>query len=87
MSGASPAVRLTVTIGAHEHARHHLLATELLARARRAGLAGATLLSADAHLQLVIVDSDAAITTFVAANADALAGASIEVEPVRAYRA
>lgn len=38
--------RLTVILHPHELVHHHALATELLARARRAGLAGATVLEA-----------------------------------------
>ncbi|MDA8292285.1 MAG: DUF190 domain-containing protein [Actinomycetota bacterium] len=38
--------RLTVMLRSGDHSHHHLLATEMLARARRAHLAGATLLQA-----------------------------------------
>lgn len=38
--------RLTVMIGPRDHVHHHSLAIELMARARRARLAGATLLEA-----------------------------------------
>ncbi|MDA8298352.1 MAG: DUF190 domain-containing protein [Actinomycetota bacterium] len=43
---ASPMQRLTVMIGPRDHVHHHSLAIELMARARRARLAGATLLEA-----------------------------------------
>lgn len=47
MGGAPGAMqRLTVMIGPRDHVRHHSLAIELMARARRARLAGATLLEA-----------------------------------------
>lgn len=36
--------RLTILLGSRDHAGHHSLSTELLSRARKAGLAGATLL-------------------------------------------
>ena len=42
----TPAQRLTIMLHATEHAHHHSLAVELLARAKRAHLAGATLLEA-----------------------------------------
>jgi PII-like signaling protein len=38
--------RLTVMLNSRDHAHHHSLATEVLSRARRAHLAGATLLHA-----------------------------------------
>ncbi|MHB1781192.1 MAG: DUF190 domain-containing protein [Acidimicrobiales bacterium] len=39
--------RMTVMLGSRDHAHHHSLATEVLARAKRANLAGATLLQAE----------------------------------------
>ena len=38
--------RLTIMLSSRDHAHHHSLATEVLARARRAHLAGATLMHA-----------------------------------------
>lgn len=38
--------RLTVMLSSRDHAHHHSLATEILSRARRGHLAGATLLHA-----------------------------------------
>lgn len=38
--------RLTIMLSSRDHAHHHSLATEVLSRARRAHLAGATLMHA-----------------------------------------
>lgn len=49
MSGDQVAARmqrLTIMLTSRDHANHHSLATEVLARARRAHLAGATLFQA-----------------------------------------
>jgi PII-like signaling protein len=86
------ASRLTIAFGAHEHSHHHLLATELLSRARRARLAGATLLRArgdhpDSTLELVIVDSEGRIASFLETIRELLGGASATVERVEAFRA
>ncbi|MHB1487231.1 MAG: DUF190 domain-containing protein [Acidimicrobiales bacterium] len=40
--GIEPATRLTVFLNARDHPHHHSLMVELMHRARRAGLAGAT---------------------------------------------
>ena len=40
------AQRLTVLVPAHAHTQHHSVVTELLSRARKAQLAGATVLEA-----------------------------------------
>jgi hypothetical protein len=40
------AKRLTIMLHSHDHSHHHSLATEILRRARRAHLAGATMLAA-----------------------------------------
>jgi uncharacterized protein len=45
-SSPRPMRRLTVMLNSRDHAHHHSLATEVLSRARRAHLAGATLLHA-----------------------------------------
>jgi PII-like signaling protein len=84
--------RLTIALRAHEHSRHHLLATELLSRARRAHLAGATLLPArgdhlDSSLELVIVDSEAKIASFLESIRQPLGGTAATVERVEAFRA
>ena len=39
-----PALRLTIFIGETDHYRHHALYSEIVARAHKAGLAGATVL-------------------------------------------
>jgi PII-like signaling protein len=85
-------MRLTIALRAHVHSRHHLLATELLSRARRAHVAGATLLPArgdrpDSSLELVIVDSEAKIASFLDSIRELLGGSAAEVEPVEAFRA
>lgn len=41
-SQTEPAIRLTVFLNARDHPHHHSLMVELMHRARRAGLAGAT---------------------------------------------
>jgi uncharacterized protein len=45
-SSPRPMQRLTVMVNSRDHDHHHSLATEVLSRARRAHLAGATLLHA-----------------------------------------
>jgi hypothetical protein len=45
-SSPRPMQRLTVMLSSRDHAHHHSLATELLSRARRAKLAGATMMHA-----------------------------------------
>jgi PII-like signaling protein len=42
-----PAVRLTLLMSVHDHARHRSLEMELLKRARRSNLAGATVFEGD----------------------------------------
>lgn len=44
MTLSGPALRLTVIVGEGDHVHHHSVATEIVHRARAAGLAGATVL-------------------------------------------
>jgi len=46
MSDSVPMRRLTVMLSSQDHAHHHSLATEVLAQARHADLAGATMFQA-----------------------------------------
>lgn len=94
--------RLTVVLGARDRARHHLLATELLGRARRAGLWGATLVEAPGHapgpdhperaeaepaLALVVVDEAEAIDRFVRDTNALLSATTVFLDDVVAFRA
>lgn len=94
--------RLTVVLGARAHARHHLLATELLDRARRAQLWGATLVEASggvpgperpertasgAALALVVVDEEEAIERFLRAEQALLSTTTVYLDEVVAFRA
>jgi PII-like signaling protein len=74
---ASPArgeAKLTVTVAPGAHFHHQLCTTEILRRARRARLAGATVLSERASpaslRQVVIVDDKSRLAAFAAGLAD-----------------
>lgn len=66
--------KLTVTVAPGAHFHHHLCTTEILRRARRARLAGATVLSEKAPLpaqrRVVIVDDKGRLEAFAAGLAD-----------------
>lgn len=94
--------RLTVVLGAREHAHHHLLATELLDRARRAPLSGATLVEVagttpgparphgvhgEPALALVVVDEAEALDRFLHDQRALLAGTAVFLDDVEAFRA
>ena len=94
--------RLTVVLGARDHAGHHLLATELLAQVRSARLWGATLLEATGgapgpdrpegafeatSLALVVVDEAEAIDRFVHDERALLSTTTVFLDDVVAFRA
>ena len=99
-----PMQRLTIMVGSRDHAHHHSLAVDLLARAKKAHLAGATLLQAvegqgrsgtvhhqhlfreDVSLSVVIVDSEAKITPFLASIREVVGDALVIVDDVTAFR-
>ncbi|MDA8034025.1 MAG: hypothetical protein M0T71_07640 [Actinomycetota bacterium] len=101
MTGSRHRQRLTVVLQPHELVHHHALATELLARARRAGLAGATVLEAAASPEgagdagqagqgavwFVAVDEAAVLARFVASAGDLLDGHPYRLDDVAAFRA
>ena len=101
MTGSPHRQRLTVVLQPHELVHHHALATELLARARRAGLAGATVLEAvpspegpghagqagQCAVWFVAVDEAAALARFVASAGDLLDGHPCTLDDVTAFRA
>ncbi|MDA8343346.1 MAG: DUF190 domain-containing protein [Actinomycetota bacterium] len=106
MSGSLPAParrpgrRLTVHCDTRDHSGRASLVTELLQRARRAGLAGATvfeavagfgasgrthrthLLSDDAPVTFVVVDTPERIDAFVEDVADLLTGVLVSIADV-----
>ncbi len=94
------AARATILLGPRSHTRHHSTAVELISRARRAKLAGATLLHGveagrsrhrllhdDAPLVLVIVDEEASLRSFLSSVEPLLGGASVGLEDVVSFRA
>ena len=73
--------RLTVMLRARDHSHHHLLATELLSRARKAHLAGATLLEgvegdgrSGAHHHQHLLRDDAPLSLVIIDRRESLAG-------------
>ncbi|HET9092299.1 MAG TPA: DUF190 domain-containing protein [Acidimicrobiales bacterium] len=105
MSGSPPtrAARATILLAPRSHTRHHSTAVELISRARRAKLAGATLLHGleadrrsphrhrllhdDAPLALVIVDEAPALRAFLDSVEPLLGDASVVLEDVVSFRA
>lgn len=96
------ASRLTVLLRTTDHAGHHALSTELLARARRANLAGATLLegpveaararhghllSEDRPLCLVVVDDHEAVEAYLDQVRPLLGDALVALDDVRLLEA
>lgn len=94
--------RLSLTMMAHDHSGHHALSTEVLARARHAKMAGATvlagrpsqpgahhghLLGENSPLRILIVDTEPKITAFVEQLSDLSPSLVLVVEDVRAFRA
>ncbi|WP_433417250.1 DUF190 domain-containing protein [Microtetraspora malaysiensis] len=100
------ACRLTIYIGETDQYRHRPLYTEIVHRAHRKGLAGASVfrgiegfgasslihtnrllsLSEDLPVAIVIVDTEARITDFVAELDELVTEGLVTVEPVEVYR-
>jgi hypothetical protein len=85
----------TVTAASRALADHHRLAVELLARAKRSGLAGATVLPGfdRATLRIVVVDDRSRLDAWLDACADLIGSAAegslatTTIEDVEAARA
>lgn len=77
-----PASRLTVLLRSSDLAGHHALSTELLARARRSGLAGATLLEGHVEAARHLVVDDRPLCLVVVDRRDALEAFLEEVRPL-----
>jgi hypothetical protein len=99
MSDSYDARRLTILFRSTDHVHHHSLATEVLSRARKARLAGATLLQGssdgrsrrgllieDVPLEIVIVDEPEKIDSFLSENRQLLEGLVMLLADVRASR-
>lgn len=97
---ARRAGRLAVRFTSAGRVHHHGLVSELVGRARHAGLAGATVLEEEAapgpsggshrhherHFVLLVVDDEEKVRAF-AGSLDDLEGVEVRIDPVTAWRA